>query len=85
LELGGAVRSGDLATAVAAAHKLNGAARAVGALGVATAAQTIEQAGRAGDRGGCSAALGPLAGEIRRALAAIDERWRPQSLGGTNM
>jgi signal transduction histidine kinase/CheY-like chemotaxis protein/HPt (histidine-containing phosphotransfer) domain-containing protein len=85
LELGGAVRSGDLATAVAAAHKLNGAARAVGALGVATAAQTIEQAGRAGDRGGCSAGLGPLAGEIRRALAAIDERWRPQSLGGTNM
>jgi signal transduction histidine kinase/CheY-like chemotaxis protein/HPt (histidine-containing phosphotransfer) domain-containing protein len=85
LELGGAVRSGDLTTAVAAAHKLNGAARAVGALGVATAAQTIEQAGRAGDRGGCSAALGPLAGEIRRALAAIDERWRPQSLGGTNM
>jgi signal transduction histidine kinase/PAS domain-containing protein/ActR/RegA family two-component response regulator/HPt (histidine-containing phosphotransfer) domain-containing protein len=85
LELGGAVRSGDLATAAAAAHKLNGAALAVGALGVATAAQTIEQAGRTGDRSGCSAALGPLAGEIRRALAALDERWRPQSLGGTNM
>lgn len=85
LALGGAVRAGDLAAAVAAAHKLNGAARAVGAIGVAAAAQTIEQAARAGDRSGCSSALGPLAGEIRRALAAIDERSGPQSFGGTNM
>src|SRR5262245_30832892 len=85
LEIGGAVGAGDLASAAAAAHKLNGAARAVGAFGVSRAAETIEQAGRAGNRSGCSPGLGPLAGEIRRALAAIDERWRPQSLGGTNM
>jgi HPt (histidine-containing phosphotransfer) domain-containing protein len=70
-EIAAAVGSGDLAAAAAAAHKLNGAARTVGAMAVAEAAALIEQAGKAGDRTGCSEALGPLAGELRRVRAAM--------------
>jgi hypothetical protein len=51
---------------------LNGAARAVGATGVAEVATRLEQAGKAGDRAGCSDRLGPLAHEIRRLLAAVE-------------
>jgi len=71
-EIGAASRAGDLPTLAAAAHKLKGAAQTVGAGGVGTAAATLEQAGKAGDRTRCREGLGPLAAELRRTLADID-------------
>jgi signal transduction histidine kinase/CheY-like chemotaxis protein len=71
-EIGAASRAGDLPTLAAAAHKLKGAAQTVGAAGVGSAAATLEQAGKAGDRSRCREGLGPLATELRKALADID-------------
>src|SRR5215475_1003482 len=70
-EIGAAVRSGNLAAAAAVAHKLNGAARSVGAIGVAQASAAIERAGKAGDATACRNALGPLASELRRVLTEV--------------
>jgi len=71
-EMSTASRNGDLPALAAAAHKLKGAAQTVGAIDVGTAAANLEQAGKAGDRTRCREGLGPLAAELRRALAEID-------------
>jgi CheY-like chemotaxis protein len=62
-------RAADLAGLAAAAHRLKGAAQAVGAVRLGAAADGLEQAGKGGDRDRCRDRLGPLAAELRRVIA----------------
>jgi HPt (histidine-containing phosphotransfer) domain-containing protein len=62
---------GDLAELAAAAHRLKGAAQAVGAHALGRIAGELERAGKAGERAGCRNALGPLSVELRRVRAEI--------------
>ncbi|HTR85071.1 MAG TPA: ATP-binding protein, partial [Reyranella sp.] len=70
-EIEEAMEAGDLATLAVSAHRMRGAAMAVGARALAAAAANVEKAAKAGDRAGCQDGLGPLVVETQRAQVEI--------------
>jgi HPt (histidine-containing phosphotransfer) domain-containing protein len=71
-EISAALRTGSLASLALAAHKLKGAAQAVGATDVGIAAAKLEETGKSGDRDECTKLLGPLAANLRSAISEIE-------------
>jgi PAS domain S-box-containing protein len=70
--IGAALRHGDLTSVLSAAHKLKGAAQAIGANPAAVAAAALEQACKTPDPGQQRESFNMLAMELRRAVAEID-------------
>jgi CheY-like chemotaxis protein/HPt (histidine-containing phosphotransfer) domain-containing protein len=76
-DISAAIDANDLAQLAVAAHRLKGAALAVGANRLGDMALSLEAAGKAGDRARCQDQLGLLAGELRDVLAEIDTMSAP--------
>ena len=70
--IGKALRQGDLTSVLSAAHKLKGAAQAIGANPTAAAAAALEQACKTPDPAQQRESFNMLAMELRRAVAEID-------------
>jgi PAS domain S-box-containing protein len=70
--VGAALARGDLASVLSAAHKLKGAAQAIGANPAAVAAAALEQACKTPDPGQQRESFNMLAMELRRAMVEID-------------
>jgi PAS domain S-box-containing protein len=70
--IGAALERGDLTSVLSAAHKLKGAAQAIGANPAAVAAGALEQACKTPDPAQQRESFNMMAMELRRALAEID-------------
>lgn len=73
------------ASRAAAAHRLKGAARMVGARMVAEAARGLEEAVQAGDTAAANRLIGDLPGLLAETLKVAHATLNPQSDGGTKM
>ena len=67
-----AVCEGDAPGAVVASHRISGAGRMIGAIGLAEACERIESAGRASDLMGLRVNMAALQLEVERVNACLD-------------